>query len=147
MTYHYNTDCIGDVPLPYRLYWCRTITIQTVLVPYHYHTNCIGAVPLQYKLYWCHTITIQTVLVPYHYNKNCIGAIPLQYKLYWCHTIWSGSSLCLLTGMSIRNRMKMKKVHQTPLKLEMESSDGSTRQMWVNRVWCWVLAMGYDYGQ
>ena len=31
---------------------------------------------------------------------------------------------CLLTGISIRNRIKMKKLHPTPLKLEMDSSNG-----------------------
>ena len=30
---------------------------------------------------------------------------------------------CLLAGISFRNRLKMKKVHQTALKLEMDSSN------------------------
>ena len=43
---------------------------------------------------------------------------------------------CLLTGISIKNKMKIKTVHQTPLKLDMLVQliwmDKSTRQMWVN---------------
>ena len=36
---------------------------------------------------------------------------------------WVQGLHCLLTGICIRNRIKMKNVHQTPLKLEMDSSN------------------------